>query len=99
MPSTVRIRTQVARYVLKRAAGEWPSQGWSRLAILWCMPRCARLENSTSGESRIISFEGELAEVIERYKRDPIIIAHAAGLLSSLVLSSMAATGPFFFTD
>jgi hypothetical protein len=59
----------------------------------------ARLENSKNGESRIISFVGEVAELIERCKRDPIIIAHAAGLLSSLVLSSMAATGPFFFTD
>ena len=47
----------------------------------------------------IITFEGELAELIERRKRDPIILAHAAGLLSSLVLSSISATGPFFFTD
>ena len=30
-----------------------------------------------------ITFEGELAELIECRKRDPIIIAHAAGLLRS----------------
>jgi hypothetical protein len=49
--------------------------------------------------SRIVTFEGKLAELIERRKRDPIIIAHAAGLLGSLVLSSIAASGPFSLTD
>jgi hypothetical protein len=58
-----------------------------------------RVVGAKARGSHIITFEGELAELIERRKRDPIIIAHAARLLGSLVLSSMAATGPFFFTD
>ncbi len=39
------------------------------------------------------------AHLISVIVKTASVFAHAAGLLSSLVLSWMVATGPFFFTD